>query len=84
MGTGVLGKLVFPPNYPREEVAKAGRSDMKEILSLGETGQENRIIDIMSEGTIRICEQLYVTGNCLERNDPLPSRLFQERRSRNS
>lgn len=29
MGTGARGKLVFPPNYPREEVAKAGGSDMK-------------------------------------------------------
>ena len=55
-------KLVFPPNYRREEVAEAGGSDMKEVLSLGEIGQENRIIDIMSEGAIRICQQLYRLG----------------------
>jgi uncharacterized protein (UPF0261 family) len=62
MGTGARGKLVFPPDYSREEVAKAGGSNMKEILSLGETGQENRIMDIMSEGTIRICQRLYESG----------------------
>lgn len=62
MGTGARGELVFEPDYPREEVARAGGSNMKEILSLGEVGQENRIIEIMSDGTISICQQLYETG----------------------
>ncbi|RJX26776.1 MAG: UPF0261 family protein [Dethiobacter sp.] len=62
VGTGARGKLVFPPDYPREEVSKSGGSDMKEILSLGENGQENRIIEIMSVGAMRICRQLYEAG----------------------
>lgn len=62
VGTGWRGKLVFPPNYPREEVAKAGGSSIKEILSLGESGQENRMMEIMSEGATRICQQLHELG----------------------
>jgi len=62
MGTGARGKLVFDPDYSREEIAKAGGSSMQEILSLGEVGQENRIIEIMSEGTISLCRQLYEEG----------------------
>jgi len=63
MGTGARGELLYPPEYPREEVVKAAGSSMEEIDSLGKTGQENRIIDIMSEGTIKICQELYDSGN---------------------
>lgn len=62
MGTGARGELLYPPEYPREEVVKAVGSSMEEIDSLGKTGQENRIIDIMAEGTIRICNELYDLG----------------------
>jgi len=63
MGTGARGELLYPPEYPREQVVKAAGSSMEEIDSLGKTGQENRIIDIMSEGTIKICQELYDSGN---------------------
>ncbi len=63
MGTGARGELLYPPEYPREQVVKAVGSSMEEIDSLGKTGQENRIIDIMSEGTIKICQELYDSGN---------------------
>ncbi|MBS3917475.1 MAG: Tm-1-like ATP-binding domain-containing protein [Deltaproteobacteria bacterium] len=62
VGTGWRGELVFPPDYPREEVAKAGGSNMEEILSLGESGQENRIMELMAGGAIRICQQLHELG----------------------
>ncbi|MBS3917470.1 MAG: Tm-1-like ATP-binding domain-containing protein [Deltaproteobacteria bacterium] len=62
VGTGWRGELVFPPDYPREEVAKEGGSNMEEILSLGESGQENRMMEIMSDGAIKICQQLYESG----------------------
>jgi uncharacterized protein (UPF0261 family) len=62
MGTGARGELLYPPDYPREEVVKAVGSSMEEIDSLGKTGQENRIIDIMAEGTIKICHELYDLG----------------------
>ena len=62
VGTGWRGKLVFTPEYAREEVARAGGSNMKEILSLGEGGQENRMMEIMADGAIRICLQLYESG----------------------
>jgi uncharacterized protein (UPF0261 family) len=62
VGTGWRGELVFPPDYSREEIAKAGGSNMEEILSLGESGQENRMMEIMSDGAIKICLQLYESG----------------------
>jgi uncharacterized protein (UPF0261 family) len=62
LGTGWRGKLVFPADYPRQEVAKAGGSNMEEILSLGESGQENRMMEIMADGAIRICKRLYESG----------------------
>jgi len=62
MGTGAGGKLVFSPDYPREEVIKAAESNMEEILSLGERGEENRIMGIMANGATEICQQLYQAG----------------------
>lgn len=62
MGTGAGGELVYPPEYPREEVVKAVGSSMDEIHSLGKTGQENKIMNIMTEGTIKICQDLYASG----------------------
>ena len=62
VGTGARGELVFEPDYPREEIAKAGGSNMQEILSLGKVGKENRIIEIMSDGTISLCRKLYEEG----------------------
>jgi uncharacterized protein (UPF0261 family) len=62
VGTGWRGKLVYAPDYAREEVARAGGSNMEEILSLGERGQENRMMEIMADGAIRICWQLYESG----------------------
>ena len=62
MGTGVRGELVYPPEYPREEVLKAAGSSMDEIVSLGNIGREEKIMDIMAEGTTRICRDLYASG----------------------
>ena len=62
MGTGWRGRLTFSPDYPRQDVAKAAGSSMQEIVSLGESGQENRMMEIMSDGAIRICMQLYGSG----------------------
>jgi uncharacterized protein (UPF0261 family) len=62
MGTGWRGRLTLSPDYPREDVAKAAGSSMQEIVSLGESGQENRRMEIMSDGAIKICMQLYESG----------------------
>lgn len=62
MGTGARGELVYQPDYTREKVVEAAGSSMDEIDSLGETGQENRIMEIMMEGTIKICHELYTDG----------------------
>jgi uncharacterized protein (UPF0261 family) len=59
MGTGARGELVYPPEYPREEVVKAVGSSMDEIRSLGKAHQENKIMDIMTEGTIKVCHEIY-------------------------
>ena len=62
VGTGARGELVFPPEYPREEVVKAADSSMEEILSLGEEGQEVRIMEIMARGATKICQRLHQSG----------------------
>jgi len=62
MGTGAGGELIFTPDYPREEVAKAAESKIEEILSLGEKGEENRIMGIMANGATKVCQQLYQSG----------------------
>src|SRR4030042_3675274 len=62
VGTGWRGKLIFSPDYPRQEVAKAAGSKREEIVSLGESGQENRMMEMMSDGAISICMQLYESG----------------------
>lgn len=62
VGTGARGELVFPPDYPKEEVVKAAESSMEEILSLGEGGQEIRIMEIMARGATKICQQLHQSG----------------------
>jgi uncharacterized protein (UPF0261 family) len=62
VGTGWRGELIFPPDYAREEVAKIAGSSIEEILSMGESGQENRMMELMARGAIRICQQLYESG----------------------
>lgn len=62
MGTGARGELVFPPDYSREDVVKVVGITMDEIIALGKVGQEEKIMDIMAEGTTRICQQLYESG----------------------
>jgi uncharacterized protein (UPF0261 family) len=62
MGTGARGELVFPPDYSREDVVKVVGITMDEIIAFGKVGQEEKIMDIMAEGTTRICQQLYESG----------------------
>lgn len=62
IGTGARGKLVFSPDYPREEVVKAAGSSMDEVLAFGEKGQEMRIMEIMASGAAKICQQLHKSG----------------------
>jgi uncharacterized protein (UPF0261 family) len=62
VGTGVRGQLVFTPDYPKEAVVKAAGSSMQEILDLGKIGKEIKIIEIMTAGAIKICQDLYKAG----------------------
>ena len=62
MGTGARGTSVFESDYSKEMISEAAGSNMKEILALGEVGKENRIIEIMSDGTTLICQKLYKEG----------------------
>ncbi len=63
IGTGSRGTLRLTPDYPREEVIKCAGSKIEEILALGESGQENRMMEIIAEGAIKICRGLYDSGN---------------------
>ena len=62
VGTGVRGKLVFKPDYSREDVVKNASSSMDEVLELGKVGKEMGIMDIMTRGAIKICQQLHRSG----------------------
>lgn len=62
VGTGARGTPVLIPDYSKEEVAEMAGSSMEEVISFGETGQEMKIMGIMSTGAMKICEQLYKTG----------------------
>lgn len=59
VGTGYRGTLMFSPDFPREAVAERGKSTVEELLQMGVGGQENRMMEMMSDGAIRICEELY-------------------------
>jgi len=62
VGTGYRGKLMFSPDYSREDVAERGKSTVQELLKMGTGGQENRMMEVMSDGAIRICEELYTAN----------------------
>lgn len=59
VGTGYRGKLMFSPDYSREDVAERGKSTVQELLKMGTGGQENLMMEVMSDGATRICEDLY-------------------------
>ena len=58
VGTGARGELLCTPDHPREEVVKAAGSSMEEVLSLGKSGKEAQIMEIMTRGAIVICQDL--------------------------
>lgn len=62
MGTGARGELIYNPEYSREELLKATGSNINEIMALGKVGQEERIMQIMADGAIKICQQLHASG----------------------
>lgn len=62
VGSGARGELVFPPDYPREEVVKAANSTMGEVIGLGEAGREVEIMEIMARGATDICQHLLRSG----------------------
>jgi uncharacterized protein (UPF0261 family) len=59
VGTGYRGTLAFSPDVSRDDVAKLGGSSVNELRAMGAAGQENRMMEVMSDGAIRICEQLH-------------------------
>ncbi len=62
VGTGYRGTLPVSPAYSREEVAAAAGSSLGELLAMGEGGQENRMMEVLSDGAVLICRQLYDAG----------------------
>jgi uncharacterized protein (UPF0261 family) len=65
VGTGYRGTLMFSPDFPREAVAERGKSTVEDLLQMGVGGQENRMMEMMSDGAIRICEELYGEKDCM-------------------
>ena len=54
--------LRFSPDYSREEVAGAAGSSVEELVAMGTGGQENRMMETISDGAILICRQLHEAG----------------------
>ena len=50
LGTGVGGQPTFIPDYPKEEVVKYAGTTMEELINIGKSGGENRVMEIMAEG----------------------------------
>jgi len=59
MDTGILGAPAFEPNLSRDEVAKAGGTQIEELIRNREKG---RAIQAMAEGSKKIVQQLYREG----------------------
>ena len=59
MDTGILGAPPFEPNLSRDEVAKAGGTQIEELIRNREKG---RAIQAMAEGSKKIVQQLYREG----------------------
>lgn len=62
VGTGARGRLLFPPDISREEVAQAGGVTIEDILALGRIGQEMKIEELMASGAAKIATELYSSG----------------------
>ncbi len=62
VGTGYRAVLRFSPDYSREEVAGAAGSSVEELVAMGTGGQENRMMETISDGAILICTQLHEAG----------------------
>jgi uncharacterized protein (UPF0261 family) len=56
---GILGKPLLEPDITREQVAQAAGLSIEEVAS---TGDENKAIELMSEGATAIVEGLYHSG----------------------
>jgi uncharacterized protein (UPF0261 family) len=59
VGTGWRGRSDYTPDYKCEEVAKLMGYSLEQILALGTKGQEIRMMELMSDGAIKICSRLY-------------------------
>jgi uncharacterized protein (UPF0261 family) len=58
--TGVLGQTPFTPDITRDQVAGAANTSLKEVIALGEEG---KAIAVMAEGTAKVAQELYSSGN---------------------
>jgi uncharacterized protein (UPF0261 family) len=56
---GILGKPLLEPDITREQVARAAGLSIKDVAS---TGDENKAIELMSQGATAIVEELYHSG----------------------
>jgi uncharacterized protein (UPF0261 family) len=59
VGTGVGGKPDFLADYSAEEVAKLAGTPIEDIRA---TKEEVRVMEIMANGAIKICQQLHQSG----------------------
>ncbi len=59
MDVGVLGPPAFPPDIPREEVAKAGGGDLAALRARQDRGEA---VAVMSRGAAALLPQLYAQG----------------------
>lgn len=56
---GVLGQAPFEADITRDQVAEAAGTNLKQVIALGDEGEA---IEIMTEGTSKIVQELYSSG----------------------
>jgi uncharacterized protein (UPF0261 family) len=56
---GVLGEAAVAADFPREEVARAGGAELRDLVTGGDKG---RAIQVMTDGTRAIVARLYAEG----------------------
>ena len=59
INAGVLGKPVFEPDVPANEVAKAGGADLEDLIRVADRGKN---VAAMAKGVAVVAKRLYEEG----------------------
>ena len=57
--TGVLGRVPFPPDITRDQVAEAAGTSLNEVIALA---NEGKAMAAMAQGAAKVAQELYSSG----------------------